>query len=714
MITAIKAENISAYKALFEEASDILSGYKRVRTYDSEVGAYYYKDAEAETAEELFKPDTTITDLVTFAQSLAKYSVLYVKEGEAAEGFEPMLGITTLEEYFSWLRNLGNIDRKYTVLPLDEDHFEINADTRAITIPASFKKNGVAVQGDDLAEVLYFRVDRYFDYMDLNNTDIYIQWETPKDPVTGLTTKSLSPAYIRDIDSEPGKLIFGWALSDAITANSGTLKFSVRFFQWADDEKAATGAEKIIAYSFSTLTASVAIQAGLNFNLESDEHKVDDVGNRLIERLENSEIAGGYAAATPIFEKNLDTPNADLIYDLDATSHTFDLLVQAYATDTGAITYTWKKQGLNPDNTEEGQDIETFTGINVFVKVDDLTKLNKAYAYYWTNGNDANGDPIYTRYDRFTVNADGTISPNAEDLEMKDAEGNKIFALYVKQSKFTADSAGLYWCVAENRITNSSSAALSKKAKFPRPEDVRISEHPAAKAILTELTDGTFECKLSVVAGNTDGVLTYQWQKDDNYALNFGSEAPAFEDVPEVEGNTGKEAEYTVTAPGHYRVVVTNTRNYSDAKEEYKEWAKKTLISEISRVTKFPSVPLIMDADLNSKLFQVSALTDENCPTVEMNPDVESDGYTVSWFLNEENIDYPIAENIELGKDADGNIVLKASFNPASPLYADKIMGLSADGDIDGAYYAIVTNWVNGESNSTTKPAFEDMFKVNK
>ena len=40
-----------------------------------------------------------------------------------------MLGITTLEEYFSWIRNLGNISKKYTVLPLDEDHFEINTNT---------------------------------------------------------------------------------------------------------------------------------------------------------------------------------------------------------------------------------------------------------------------------------------------------------------------------------------------------------------------------------------------------------------------------------------------------------------------------------------------------------------------------------------------------------------------------------------------------------
>ena len=145
MITAIKADNIGAYKALFEEASDILSGYKRVRTYDSNITDYYYKNAEAETANDLFKKEETITSLTTFATALEKYSILYIKEGEMAEGFEPMLGITTLEEYFSWLRNLSNIDRKYTVLPLDEEHFEINANSRAINIPASFKKNGIAV-----------------------------------------------------------------------------------------------------------------------------------------------------------------------------------------------------------------------------------------------------------------------------------------------------------------------------------------------------------------------------------------------------------------------------------------------------------------------------------------------------------------------------------------------------------------------------------------
>ena len=150
MITAIKAENVNAYKALFEDASDILSGYKRVRTYDAEVTQYFYKNENAETANELFLPVEGINSLLTFAAALANYTVLYVETEEGlAEGYEPMVGITTLEEYFSWLKTLGAINRKYTVLPIGEHYFDINANTRAITIPVDFKKNGVAVQNND-------------------------------------------------------------------------------------------------------------------------------------------------------------------------------------------------------------------------------------------------------------------------------------------------------------------------------------------------------------------------------------------------------------------------------------------------------------------------------------------------------------------------------------------------------------------------------------
>lgn len=588
-----------------------------------------------------------------------------------------MLGITTLEEYFSWIRNLGNISKKYTVLPLDEDHFEINANTRAINIPASFKKNGVAVQGDDLAEVLYFKIDRYFDYMDLNNCDIYIQWETPK-AADGTTIKSASPAYIRDIESEPGKLIFGWALSDAITANSGTLKFSVRFFQWEDPENVKAGGDKIIAYSFSTLTAQVLIQPSINFNPEKDEYTVDDVANRLLERLENSQVVGGYAAAVPDFVVDLvENPQDNKPgYDLNPDTNEFELLVQAFSSDTGAISYTWKRQALNEDNTTTDTLVEVVPSITAFIE-SDKHNMNRSYVYYMYVG-----DGKYTALNRALTQ---------EELN------NDDFKVYIKQSKCIADKDGVYWAHVENRITNSSASNDSKKAAFLRPTYVDISTQPADKGILGE--DGY---TLSVAASNTDGVLTYQWYRDPNHALNFG-ETPSIwgsEETQEaglIEGAT--ESTLTVTEAGHYRVKVTNTRNL---KSKYE-------FSENSRVTLPAAMPIFIKEDINNTFFRVAALTDDNCPTIELDPSVDSDGYTVAWYLSNEGLasgpDFKVTEDdYEIG-------VTKMSFNPKN--FEEKIVAASPDNDIDGYYYAIVTNHLNGSSAVTEIPDDSRKFKIN-
>ena len=71
--------------------------------------------------------------------------------------------ITSLDEYFSYIEDLNHINRKYTILPLDEEPFVIDANTRTITVPKSFKTNGISVQGDEAAETIYFIIDRFFD-----------------------------------------------------------------------------------------------------------------------------------------------------------------------------------------------------------------------------------------------------------------------------------------------------------------------------------------------------------------------------------------------------------------------------------------------------------------------------------------------------------------------------------------------------------------------
>lgn len=138
----------------------------------------------------------------------AKYVKLFAKATEALKASNSAIypedfSISSLEEYFQNLEELFNLDPKFLRLPVDEEMFEIDLNTRLITIPASFKKSGLGVQGDDLAEMVYFKVDRYFDATDLNETFIMIQWEAPSGK------KMVSPAYFQEVDSETDKLIFG-------------------------------------------------------------------------------------------------------------------------------------------------------------------------------------------------------------------------------------------------------------------------------------------------------------------------------------------------------------------------------------------------------------------------------------------------------------------------------------------------------------------------
>jgi hypothetical protein len=76
---------------------------------------------------------------------------------------EDKIQITSLEEYFYYLPTLitkrgkgtdseddpyqyNNLfGRRYTILPLDEEHFKIDANSRMIQIPEAFRKNGIAV-----------------------------------------------------------------------------------------------------------------------------------------------------------------------------------------------------------------------------------------------------------------------------------------------------------------------------------------------------------------------------------------------------------------------------------------------------------------------------------------------------------------------------------------------------------------------------------------
>lgn len=263
---------------------------------------------------------------------------LFDKASQALEG----TAIYDLDSYFRHLETLVAKDRSFLKLPLDEPYFEIvdggNAGRRIINIPLDFQRNGISVQGDESAEIVYFSIDRYYDSFDLmgpskadieNVTDpkmplrIVIQWETP-------SAKGVSLALV-DEDGRPfladdGKLFFGWPISSEITQVSGNVKFNVRFYQFSGEND--TNGKPILAFGMNTQTATVKINAAINYDItgqrdyrtdrelavfEENGTEIETILGRnelVLSRIQNStkyNIVETEESPLPMFLKNLQT-----------------------------------------------------------------------------------------------------------------------------------------------------------------------------------------------------------------------------------------------------------------------------------------------------------------------------------------------------------------------------------------------------------------------
>ena len=319
MITVKNETNQSQYEVLFQAATNDLvkasmanpEGVQFRATFEvididaddyvNNPGRYFVKDGEDyEFATGDFSADTTY----------------YVAKG-----------IQTLEDFFCHLGDLYNLNPKYIMLPLDEEPFEINANTREITVPKAFQK-GVTVQGDILAETLLFTIDRFFDAVDLGHEsmNIYAQWEHINNPAQKFVTPLNHTHYdLIDMESEHGKIIFGWPLSEDIAKNPGQIKFSIRFLKYDGTR---------LVYSFSTKAATISIIPGLDYNV--NDAQSDAPSNLFDAVITNSETTTGPSAVRPVYETNLDVETSYL--DADGTA---ELSVKARAADGGDIWYEW-------------------------------------------------------------------------------------------------------------------------------------------------------------------------------------------------------------------------------------------------------------------------------------------------------------------------------------------------------------------------------------
>lgn len=270
-------------------------------------------------------------------KSSARYTKLFK---DASEALKLQNEITTIGGYLDHLNDLLKLDPKWVRLPVDEEVFKIDANSRKINVPKEFASNGVGIVGDELAEIVWFKIDRYFDIVDLgaNPMKIYIQWETPAGDKGISAAYAISKEKIENGDIQEDYIYFGWALTSELTKKAGTIKFNVRIVKVEDGTDSTGATKKYIAYSFNTQPASVSIKQGINYDFVNNTIDIEDATELI-----GSRILQGNTAHSPIIRTNLSS--------IAFSGQTLSIVAEA-------IKHTQAEDG--PDHTDDQNPILTY------------------------------------------------------------------------------------------------------------------------------------------------------------------------------------------------------------------------------------------------------------------------------------------------------------------------------------------------------------------
>ena len=217
----------------------------------------------------------------------------------------------------------------YMHAPFDEPDFEIDTNTRVITVPPAFNKNGVGVVGDHLAEILFFKVPRFFDITDLFSTEISIYWNNSN--VKG-TEKKYYKSPIADMKYVvDNNLYFMWYISELVSSNAGTIEFFVEFENIMPNGQ--------VNFRLETQSAKITIKPTLTFDKEEVEE--DSYRDIIYSRSIYSPIINSLTAAPAIITQNL----IETTTNLNADGY-IELHIDAQSPDNGDLYYYWNWNGI--------------------------------------------------------------------------------------------------------------------------------------------------------------------------------------------------------------------------------------------------------------------------------------------------------------------------------------------------------------------------------
>ena len=446
--------------------------------------------------------------------------------------------INSLETYFSHIENLlgltkpqdAKYGRKYSILPIQEEYFEIDANARTIKVPDVFRKNGLGVQGDQTAETIYFKINRYFDAMDLYNTDIYIQWENANGD------QGLAKEWVRDIETYDDYMIFGWVLGDLITKVPGILKFSIRFVKTAQQDGSE---EKIITYSLNTLTAQAMINQALDLPIGTAD---DNLNAILAGNFKNTTTQTDSEIRVFKFVYNFDNLIAEdknnlnestQVISADLIDGKLELMVSAYI-EPGTLVYNlYKQTGSVPEPNGADKEDKVAMSFDYKLTPDKAVQFDKVY-YKLVNGN----------YVQATLNEMGGESAAIPTGTYYEKYG--VYTLDAEHKVGDETLTGYYYATAVGKTadnTESSPMVSTYRVKLSPPEKATID---GAHKIGGKVVNETIDVAANIPANNN---VEYLWSMKKYGEADYS--APV----------TIAETNYTPVEEALYKVEIKTTRN---------------------------------------------------------------------------------------------------------------------------------------------------------
>lgn len=552
--------------------------------------------------------------------------------------------INHIDEYF---QNLGSIKEKlqeqnlndisYFMLPIDEPLFEINANTRSITIPDAFK-TGISVQGDEVAETIFFSIDRYFDTTDFYDDYIIpvIQWKYADETGVGAYHLSAATGKIVMVDesSKTGgtiKVVFGWPISSEVTARATNIQFSVRFYTIVNDKgELITEWEKYsdgqLEYSFSTLNAVTKINPSLDVKMNEGAFSYDNKNHLIWQRMRNSKPADlNLQAINPIIEYF--DPKAGTFADLDETGYLTLKVKPIYPSGTVAtrigqqIYEIWR---IDQNNNEKLYASGTAASIYDIIN-DGEEGFDIDYIPVPKSEKERNSTDLY--FKQVTLE-DGSI-----DYQIYD-EKELIDGLFKRVQTYKIDTAGKYYVNIINKINDTNKANnMTKPFEIALPTNPVVGESKDDKYdnyILRFVVDDdgietpeVIPVTLTLSAVDTDegSTLTYNWYRSEN---ENGENKVLLTNIPQ------EVIAFNVNQPGYYYLEAINYRNNAEA---------KVLSKNGIRVTYPATIPSQVEYLINNYPMSEQQLNDKvvNHTTIlKLNPNAEraeiNNGFRYEWY----------------------------------------------------------------------------------